>query len=83
MRNARAYFEDEMSKVSVLQMLSWADTLENASLTTFIVKDKLQAAQIFAYQNDRGKKLPIWKSSRHISCYSFSDRGTTVTEQPI
>lgn len=57
MRNARAYFENEMSKVSVPQMLSWADTLENASLTTFIVKDKLQAAQIFAYQNDRGKKL--------------------------
>lgn len=57
MRNARAYFENEMSKVSVPQMLSWADTLENASLTTFIVKDKIQAAQIFACQNDRGKKL--------------------------
>lgn len=57
MYNARTYFETELKKVSVQQMLSWAKTLENASITTFIVEDKLQAAQIFAYQNDRGKKL--------------------------
>ena len=31
--------------------------MENASITTYIVKNKLQAAQIFAYQNDRGKRL--------------------------
>lgn len=57
MYKARTYFETELKEVSVQQMLSWANTLENASITTFIVKDKLQAAQIFAYQNDRGKKL--------------------------
>ena len=57
MYNARTYFETELKKASVQQMLSWISTLENASITTFIVKDKLQAAQIFAYQNDRGKKL--------------------------
>lgn len=57
MYNARTYFEAELKEVSVQQMLSWVNTLENASITTFIVKDKIQAAQIFAYQNDRGKKL--------------------------
>ncbi len=57
MYKARTYFERKLKKVSVQQMLSWISTLENASITTFIVKDKLQAAQIFAYQNDRGKKL--------------------------
>lgn len=57
MYNARAYFEAELKKVSVRQMLFWANTLENASITTLIVKDKLQAVQIFAYQNDRGKGL--------------------------
>ena len=57
MYEARTYFETELRKVSIQQMLSWISTLENASITTFIVKDKLQAAQIFAYQNDRGKKL--------------------------
>ena len=57
MYKARTYFETELKEVSIHQMLSWINTLENASITTFIVKDKLQAAQIFAYQNDRGKKL--------------------------
>ena len=57
LKTARTYFETELKESSVQQMLSWVNTLENASITTFIVKDKLQAAQIFAYQNDRGKKL--------------------------
>lgn len=57
MYKARTYFETELKESSVQQILSWVNTLENASITTFIVKDKLQAAQIFAYQNDRGKKL--------------------------
>ncbi len=57
MYKARTYFETEIKGASIQQMISWISTLENASITTFIVKDKLQAAQIFAYQNDRGKKL--------------------------
>ena len=57
MCKARTYFETELEKVSIQQMLSWISTLENASITTFIVKDKLQATQIFVYQKDRGKKL--------------------------
>ncbi len=55
--NALTYFEEKLGKASIEQMLSWTSSLENASITTYIVKDKLQAAQIFAYQNDRGKKL--------------------------
>lgn len=55
--NALNYFEEELGKAGMEQLLSWASSLENASITTFVVKDKLQAAQIFAYQNDRGKRL--------------------------
>ena len=55
--NALTYFEEKLSKASIEQLLSWAYSLENASITTYIVKNKLQAAQIFAYQNDRGKRL--------------------------
>lgn len=55
--NALVYFEEELSKATIEQLLSWAYSLENASITTYIVKNKLQAAQIFAYQNDRGKRL--------------------------
>lgn len=55
--NALTYFEEEFDKASIEDLLSWVSSLKNASITTFIVKNKLQAAQIFAYQNDRGKKL--------------------------
>lgn len=55
--NALIYFEEELANATIEELLSWTSSLENASITTFIVKDKLQAAQIFAYQNDRGKKL--------------------------
>ncbi len=54
---ALKFFEDKLRELSIDEMLSYASTLENASITTFVVKDKLQACQIFAYQNDRGKRL--------------------------
>ena len=57
MLKARMFFEKESSKASIQQMLNWVYRIENASITIFIVKDKLQATQIFAYQNDRGKRL--------------------------
>ena len=57
MLEARMFFEKESSKASIQQMLNWVYRIENASITTFIVEDKLQATQIFAYQNDRGKRL--------------------------
>ena len=55
--NALLYFEEELANATIEELLSWTYSLENASITTFVVKDKLQAAQIFAYQNDRGKRL--------------------------
>ena len=55
--NALIYFEEELANATIEELLSWTSSLENASITTFIVRDKLQAAQIFAYQNDRGKRL--------------------------
>ena len=57
MYNALIYFEEELANATIEELLSWTSSLENASITTFIVRDKLQAAQIFAYQYDRGKRL--------------------------
>lgn len=54
---ALTYFEEELVKVPIEKLLSWISSLENAFITTYVVKNKLQAAQIFAYQNDRGKRL--------------------------
>lgn len=55
--NARVYFEKNLKDATVKEITSWIKTLENAFITTYSVQNKLLASQIFAYQNDRGKKL--------------------------
>lgn len=55
--NAFLYFKKQLQSLPTDQLLKLINTLENSAITTYIVKDKLQGAQIFAYQNDRGKKL--------------------------
>jgi len=72
--NALTYFEKELGRASIEQLLSWADSLEKASITTYVVENKLQAAQIFAYQNDRGKKLTnleVLKAYFMLQIYHF------------
>lgn len=54
---ALCFFEEWLKDCTIDEILSYVLSLENASITTFVVKDKLQACQIFAYQNDRGKRL--------------------------
>lgn len=44
--------EEQMS-----ELLRWLDLVENAVVTTYEVRSKEQATQIFAFQNDRGKDL--------------------------
>lgn len=72
--NALTYFEKELGRVSIEQLLSWVDSLEKASITTYVVENKLQAVQIFAYQNDRGKKLTnleVLKAYFMLQIYHF------------
>jgi hypothetical protein len=38
-------------------LLAWASCLGTAQVTFFLVKDKVQATQIFTFQNSRGRKL--------------------------
>lgn len=54
---ALKFFEEKLKESSIEEILSYVYSLENSSITTFLVEDKLQACQIFAYQNDRGKRL--------------------------
>ena len=54
---ALCFFEEWLQESTIDEILSYVSSLENTSITTFVVKDKLQACQIFAYQNDRGKRL--------------------------
>ena len=57
MREARLYFEKRLKEASVECMLDWIEKVENAYITTYVVNGKVEGAQIFAYQNDRGKGL--------------------------
>jgi len=57
-RKAKKKFVDEINKKTTDEIEQWVKFLQNASITVhIIVDDKIKAAQIFAFQNDRGKKL--------------------------
>lgn len=51
------YFNEIFQKEPTSELLRWKKTVEEAVVTTFEVSDKVQATQIFAFQNDRGKDL--------------------------
>ncbi len=54
---AKKAFEDLFSQAPLEELLNWKKIIDNAVITTFEVKSKVQATQIFAFQNDRGKDL--------------------------
>ncbi len=55
---AKKYFSMVLNKnKSTSELLGWKEIIEKAVITTFEVSDKVQATQIFAFQNDRGKDL--------------------------
>ena len=55
---AYKYFAKELKEQTTENLIKIKDTLDNTVVTTFQVDDKIQATQIFAFQNDRGKDLP-------------------------
>lgn len=54
---AKTCFLKQMAPMSTQELLTWKDVVDHAIITTFEVEDKVQATQIFAFQNDRGKDL--------------------------
>ena len=56
-RHCRQFFDRELSRASDEALEKWMNLVSNARITYFEVKDKGEAAQIFAFQNDRGKSL--------------------------
>lgn len=54
---ANAYFSRELKKADTPRLIHWARLVEGATITTFMVTDKVQATRIFSFQNDRGKGL--------------------------
>lgn len=56
-KNAQEYIYEKLKSLDLLTILQWKKIIENSKITTFEVSDKIQATQIFAFQNDRGKDL--------------------------
>ena len=56
-RECRMYFDTIFSKEKKEALLKWIEIVEEATVTEYRVTRKAEAAQIFAFQNDRGKPL--------------------------
>ena len=57
--DAKKYFSEEMKDADTETLLVWKGIVDKAQTTNFVIEGedaKLQATQIFAFQNDRGKK---------------------------
>lgn len=75
-RFARQFFEEIMTKAETMELERWASLIEQASITEFVVNSKVEAAQIFAFQNDRGKaltRLEVLKSYFMLQIYLSPD----------
>ncbi|MBP6661315.1 MAG: DUF262 domain-containing protein [Chitinophagales bacterium] len=55
--DAFSFFETELSKLDDDTIKIVQETLENAIISTFYISNKVEATQIFEYQNNRGKEL--------------------------
>lgn len=56
-RKAKEIFEKYLAEQKTADIEKWCGLIENATITEYVVKDKTQATRVFAFQNDRGKKL--------------------------
>ena len=80
---AKKLFEKEFSKSSLEDLEKWCSLVENATITQYVVKDKTQATQVFAFQNDRGKKLSnleIIKAYFILQIYLSSNSNEKIEE---
>lgn len=51
------FFETELIKLTSEKLQRIQTTLENAVISTFFISNKIEATQVFEYQNNRGKEL--------------------------
>lgn len=82
-RRAKLLFETEFEKTETKELLRWKQLVEDAATTQLVVENKVQAAQIFAFQNDRGKalsKLEIVKSYFMLQIYLLAENEEQANE---
>jgi hypothetical protein len=52
-RNAKELFQKCFADQPTAKLEKWCGLIENATITEYVVKNKTQATQVFAFQNDR------------------------------
>lgn len=80
---AKEIFDKEFSKTETKELERWYYLVINATITQFVVASKVQAAQIFAFQNDRGKslsKLDKIKSYFMLQIYLNCENNEVINE---
>lgn len=82
-REAKYLFDKEFEKSSTSELERYYNLVQNATITQYVVSNKAEAAQIFAFQNDRGKalsKLEIIKSYFMLQVYLHSGNEDITNE---
>lgn len=82
-RKAKKMFGDVLAKTETNKIERWYNLVQNATITQYVVSNKAEAAQIFAFQNDRGKalsKLEILKSYFMLQIYLSSADKDLINE---
>ena len=85
--DAKKYFSEEMKDADTETLLVWKGIVDKAQTTNFVIEGedaKLQATQIFAFQNDRGKQLSTLEKLKAYlmhKLYAVSD--SKIAEQQI
>ena len=75
---AWTFFKKQIAWAGTKEALTWARIITQANVTEFVVKDKVQATQIFTLQNNRGKKLSpleLLKSYLMYQTFLHSEKG--------
>ena len=82
-RKAKEMFGEVLAKTETNEIERWYNLVQNATITQYVVSNKAEAAQIFAFQNDRGKalsKLEILKSYFMLQIYLSSVHKDLINE---
>jgi len=75
--DCRNYFDKVFKETSTEELERWANVLAQSRITYLEVDSKVDAAQIFAFQNDRGKdltNLEVLKSFFMLQIYLKGDK---------
>lgn len=81
--SALDFFQKNFEKQTVSELERWHDLIADAKCTQYCVADKVAAARIFAFQNDRGKRLSdleILKSYFMLQVYLHGGSEALISE---